>query len=407
MISATSVQSKRSNWPIGIGGPELSLYDLVYNIPVSMGSSGITQKLGIIPTKVFKFTGTDYTSSARYPQGVAVFEDFVLTSFYYKYAPYQAACKLVVTNMVAEKTANVAICQMQAGFISRIDTHAGGMEIFGNYLYVENSFLGCIHVFDLTTLFRKADNHHCLDGSDPFFAEVDYLLIEVGRIQLNVTTNISFLSKCGENLVLGNFWIPGSQYSAGGKSMIWKLPMQAGVYEFLAPPVNVIASQLEPVYPANSLTDTGLSVEKIQGALVMPNGVVMLSRSYGSGTKQMMILTPNPEVFYNGNVTYPLGYDWKNWLYGCEDLSLTPDGSEVVTVTEFNGAREVSFWRLNDLLGLVGDFQPPTIAEHEADLANLLEEIEEKVNEAEFYQAQIESAAAANLERFDRATYVP
>lgn len=382
---------------------------MVFNVPVTRDSS-ITQKTGLTPLRVYKFTGLDYTSSGRYPQGVATYGNLVLTSFYYKYAPLQAACKLVVLNRFTEFTANVGLVQFD-GIYKRIDTHAGGIEVFGDYLYVEDSFTQNLHVFDLRAVYLKSPNAFCYDTADPFFAEVDYLLPEVGRIKLSWNgyqiTNTSFVSKCEDAIVLGNFWIPGSSYAAGGKSMVWRLPMQLGDYPFKTPPLDVVAEQFEPIFPPGSLEDTGLPVDKIQGALLMPNNVLMLSRSYGSGTKQLMILTPNPAVFYNGNATNPLGYDWKNWLYGCEDMSITEDGNEVVTVTEFNGFREISFWAMNDLLGLVGDYQSPTIAEHETALFAMLAEIQAKQQEAAYYDLQINSAVAQNLERFDRLTFVP
>lgn len=394
----------------------MPLSGMAFAIPVTF--TGTTtqnaQKTGLAPLRVYRFTGLDYTSSGRYPQGVATYGNFVLTSFYYKYAPLQAACKLVVLDRASLLTANVGLAQYDAasGLYKRIDTHAGGIEVFGDYLYVEDSFTQTLHVFDLRAVYPKIGNNSVYDTTDPFFAEVDYLLPEVGRIQLswngNTITNTSFVSKSDENsIVLGNFWIPGSQYAAGGKSMVWRLPMQLGAYPFKTPPIGVVAEQFEPIFPTGSLDDTGLSVDKIQGALLRPNNVLMLSRSYGSGTKQLMILTPNPAVFYNGNTTNPLGYDWKNWLYGCEDMSTTEDGNEVVTVTEFNGFREISFWAMNDLLGLVGDYQPPTIAEHEAALAALLAELQAKQQEAAYYDLQINSAVAQNLERFDRLTFVP
>ena len=407
-MQATNVQEFRSLFPAFTGLTGLG--SINYSLPITPGIKN-THKTGLTPVAAYQFTGSEFSSTDRYPQSVAAIGNFILAGFYFNALPLKDAAKLVVINrgLTTPAAGNLGLLQRQAGGLyGRINTHAGGMEIFaGRYLFVENSYLGCAHVFDLQSVYPKAGNEAFIDTADTYSNQFDHFLPEVGRITFNATTNLNSLSKCGEDLVLSNFWIAGSQYSAGGKTFVWRLPLDDTTYEFPAPLLTTVAEEFIPIMPANTGAEAGLFVDKVQGVLWMENGVVMLSRSYGSGTKNLTILYKHDSnVFYNGNSTYPSGYDWKNWLYGCEDLSLT-DNDEVITITEFIGWRDVTVWRLNDLLGLVNLPLPPTIAEHQANLFALLDHINTLTLEADFYQSQITSAIAENLERFDRATYVP
>lgn len=401
MVTVTGVTTKRSLWPEleNIHG----LADLVYTTAVATGMS-MTHKTGLVPAASYKFTGLDYTSTARYPQGVAAIDNFVLTSFYYKYAPLQSACKLTVFDRTQLKATNVGILTWENGKFRRINTHGGGIEIIGNYLYVENSANWQVRVFDLREIYPIAENATVVDMADPFMADITYFLPEVGTIQFNSTVGgqLAYLSKSGDNLVSGNFWIEGSNtYGSGGKTMVWVWPLDYTSYEF-AVPVGT-ATQIEPKNPSGA--DVGKSVDKVQGALIY-NDVLILNKSYGAGTYHLIVLDlARPGEYYAGDTTNPHGFNWKNWLYGCEDISII--GNQMVTVTEFGGDRDVTFWNLADVVGLTGVYIPPTIAEHQLALDALEIQRDNLTAEIDYYAAQIASAIAANLERFDRVTYLP
>lgn len=400
MVTVTGVTPKR-NWPELTNNHTLA--DLNYVTPVGVGMS-MTHKTGLTPAASYKFTGLDYTSTGRYPQGVAAVDNFVLTSFYYKYAPLQSACKLTVFNRDSLLAANVGILTFENGKFRRINTHGGGIEIIGNYLYVENSANWQVRVFDLREIYPIAENADLVDMADPFMAEITYFLPEVGTIQFNSTVGgqLAYLSKSGDNFVSGNFWIEGSNtYGSGGKTMVWVWPLDYTSYEFAVPVGQ--ATQIEPKNPSGA--DVGKSVDKVQGALLY-NDVLILNKSYGAGTYHLIVLDlARPGEFYAGDTTNPHGFNWKNWLYGCEDISII--GGQMVTVTEFGGDRDVTFWNLSDVVGLLGIYVPPTIAEHQAALTALEAQRDALIAECSYYSAQIASAIAANLERFDRTTYVP
>lgn len=408
-VTVTGVTPKRSQWPEleNIHG----LADLAYVTPVQPGMS-MTHKTGLSPVASYKFTGLDYTGSDRYPQGVAAVGDFVLTSFYFKYAPLQSACKLVAFSRSQLLATNVGILTFSNGLFRRINTHGGGIEIIGNYLYVEDSSNWQVRVFDLREIYPVADNAAVCDMADPFISgQITYFMPEVGTIQFSSTVGgqLAYLSKIGSgssatHLVSGNFWIAGSNtYGSGGKTMVWKWPLDHTLFEF---PVPIgTAQQFEPKNPSGA--DVGLSVDKVQGALLLSDGNLILNKSYGAGTYHLMVLNLNyPQAFFAGDTTNPVGFNWKNWLYGCEDISLCDDGT-IVTVTEFGGDRDVTFWNLAQVVGLTGVVLFPTIAEHEAALDQLHQQIASLEDEADFYALQIQSAISQNLERFDRHTFTP
>jgi hypothetical protein len=131
-----------------------------------------------------------------------------------------------------------------------------------------------------------------------------------------------------------------------------------------------------------------------------------MSRSDGSGVYQLIVEDLlHPGIFYNGNTVNSEGNDYKNWLLGCEDLSILP-GGRIVTVTELYDWRDVAVYNLSDIVGLLGVYLPPTIAEHQTALAQDVADIAAAQVAADFYQLQIDTAIAEGLTRFDEKTYL-
>jgi hypothetical protein len=176
------------------------------------------------------------------------------------------------------------------------------------------------------------------------------------------------------------------------------------VAEFPAAQVGVPCETYEPKVLSGA--NAGQPIDRIQGAVITDTEVLIMSRSDGSGVYQLIVEDLlHPGIFYNGNTVNSEGNDYKNWLLGCEDLTLISDG-RIVTVTEFYDWRDIAVYNLSDIVGLLGVYLPPTIAEHQAALAQDVAEIAAAQAAADFYQLQIDTAIAEGLVRFDEKTYL-
>lgn len=404
-IQVNSVTELRSSLPVL--NNKQTTFGITKLLPLN-ATALTSHKTGLTPTLTLSFTGEEQTQTDEYPQGICEQDGMIITSHYFKYAPLQLACKFMVTDPAAQLAARVAPLENVSGTMTRLDIGGGGLVAIGDYLYCVDSPGKRILVLDAREVYSKNDNLHVLDDTDPFFGEFEYFMPVIGVIQCTTPddVNMAYLSASNSEFVVGNFYFPNSSYSGGGKSMVWRVEYQSGTYEFPAPTPGGFVSEYEPLFPVGA--NQGTSITKIQGAAITEDNVLILSRSYGSGVKQLVVMDlSNPAGYYLGNTTDPAGHDWKNWKYGCENLCFSEDGTKIGTVTEFHNDRDITFWNVDDITGLMGEYENPSIAEHQQMLAQLQIQLTDLQNEVDYYSLQITSAIAEGLTSFDRETYDP
>lgn len=403
-IQILSVTEDRATWPTLTNKQSLPAITKAQTLGTNVLTS---HKTGMTPVAQFSFTGEEQTQTDENPQGVCEYNGLVLTSHGFKYGSLQLCTKLLVNDVANLQAARVAILEYDSGVFMRIESGAGGMAVIGDYLYVVDSPTKSIRVFDLREVYAKSDNLAVLDEIDSFFLEYDYFLPQVGQIFCSTPSdcNMGYMSYSNGELVIGNFYFPNSSYSAGGQSMVWRVPVVSGVQEFPSPQPNATVTEILPLFPTGA--NVGETITKIQGAAITDTEVLVLSRSYGSGVYQLVVMDLlNPQGYYLGNTTDPTTHDWKNWKYGCENLSFSADGTSLWTVTEFQTDRDVTAWSVSDIVGLMGVYLDPTIAEHQAALALMQIQLADLQTAVNFYSLQITTAISENLARFNANTYL-
>jgi hypothetical protein len=189
-----------------------------------------------------------------------------------------------------------------AGGFDVVNSHAGGIAWYGNYLYVAQTGKG-LRVFDMRRILRVPNPDDALGYA--------FILPQVGLYKSTKKGLVfSFVSvdRGGPALVTGEY----RKSTAGGRIVRWPLDGASGLLK---------GGQAQAAYasPAGSM----------QGALAL-NGKLGASSSAGEG---------NPGVFTTGvpgkaTVTRP-------WAAGVEDVSYAPTSGRVYSLTEYPGARSV------------------------------------------------------------------
>lgn len=399
----TNVSEFRAGNPYLLGRTDL----LAVPRPEAMwGGMRTNQKTGMTELYGRRFGESHQRSLSLFAQGVTEYKGKLLTSWYYKQHPAAYATKLVIVDPVSNMFGQVGLVTESGGVYVPSERHAGGIDVIGDYLYVADAPRG-FHVYDLRDIYPVAGNESAL-SSHAAFQEYDYIVPRIGHIELThpeADANISCVSISGDGqyFVCANYWKANSGYG-GTKTWVFKIPIDTTVAEFPAAQVGVECEVYLPKFLSGS--NAGNSIDRIQGVALTDTNVLILSRGDGTGTYQLIVEDLNhPGQFFNGNTVDSKNNDYKNWLYGCEDLSLLP-GGRIATVTEFYDWRDVAVYSLADVIGLMGVYLPPTIAEHQAAFAQDLVEIEELQSAADFYQLQIVTAIAEGLTRFDEKTYL-
>lgn len=319
------------------------------NQAMQNGTRSATTKL--VSLDKFKFN-TNEQKDTRRPQGTANYGDYIINSWYFTgESAWEGNCKFTITKITGEKYFNVVPVQLhstQAGKFKHIDSHASGLTVFGHYLYMTGSGGTSILVFDLDKIYtiqNKPDSNVAV-GQD-FIYEYTYMLPQVGTIIFATDSGAkaSYLSRTTRDgidyFVAGNFFSTAdSDYSSGGKSMIWLLPATNTSYSFptIQPNPSRIYTQIDPVFPSGD--DKGTRLTRIQGAIIKDN-VLILNRSYSTETYQLIVMRyadilVDPPVltdFFSGTTSNKHGYNKENWLKGCEDMEFYND--RVYTITEF------------------------------------------------------------------------
>jgi hypothetical protein len=313
----------------------------------------------------FKFTGDDQTKDTRRPQGVAIYGDYVINSWYFtdNSLEYTGNCKLTVTSKTKEKYFNLVPVQLDGDKFEPIKSHAGGITVIENYLYLADA--ASIRIFDLSKI-----NRNSLENTD-FILLYDYMIPQVAELKISTPggAHLSYLSttiiKEKKYFLTGNFYSTvDKKYEKGGKAMIWLFPIETKSYPFPTIEINDENEydQIEPLFPGGD--EKGKTVTRIQGAIIEGN-ILIINRSYSDETKQLIVMEYDniladgklmPSSYFDGTVTAKHEYNHKNWLYGCEDLEkddLSKDDPKIWTVTEFKNNRSVLAASYTDIIKLM------------------------------------------------------
>ena len=313
----------------------------------------------LTPMWKYEFTHWDQNRKTRRPQGTAVKGDHIINSWYFtgKSDDWEGDCKLTIMDRRRQRYVNVAPVQRthdgtDRGYV-RIQSHAGGLAMVGDFLFVADSSITALRIFDTRKIFSVADNRSSVISSQKFVLQYQLMMPEIGRIELSTPDNAgpSFVSLCTiggvEHLVTGNFYSWWWQYDDGGKSMIWCLPITRGTARAGFPSVHprLTIREILPRFPSGS--EKGDVITRIQG-VALQDGFMILSRSFKDWTKQLIVLkfdedyrVQDPHLFFSGTRAARHAYEHENWLYGSQDLSLSEDGRALYTLTEFVDHRAV------------------------------------------------------------------
>lgn len=370
----TSITQNRANWPTLVNPLTLDDIDWSAGQPLQVPVP-LQQDTGLSPLSEFKLTGDNQTKTTRWPQGVATYVDdsnieYILTSWYFSSSSNNGNCKLVLINPEADMGApvdgsamDVCPCVVNgSGEFVHFNSHAGGMAVIGNYLYISCSDSQSIRVFDLTHIYKRVDNLSAVSSSDSFINLYPYILPQVGQIFCSTpgNANLSYMSvtQDGGSFLLGNFYSTTSVgWSKGGKGMIWLVPIveDSGI-EFPAADAteNQAVEMLEPLFPSGP--NVGTTMTRLQGALLVyddnEDRILILQRSYVDSSNQLIVMNLGTGDFFSGDIIAPLAHNATNWLHRCEDLTLAAP-SRLLTITEDPTERSVTFWDLDDILSLL------------------------------------------------------
>jgi hypothetical protein len=201
------------------------------------------------------------------------------------------------------------------GSFGLVDTHAGGIAWYGNYLYVAQTTTG-LRVFDMRDIIKVPQ------GRENETLGYRYILPQAGAYTTPKNPGVLFSSvsvdrsQATDALVTSEF----KTNAVGGRIFRWKV--RAG--GLLGPTAVALG--------AWKATD----VPSIQGAL-MKGGRIGLSSSYGSG---------KPGLWASGRGAHPLFR--RAWPEGAEDVTYAVSG-RVYSLTEFAGRRKVFAVNASDL----------------------------------------------------------
>lgn len=354
----TSIEERRSSWPTLTG--KINVVDVP--LPGNCGSPiNLSHLTGLTKQAEYAFAGDNQTKNTRWPQGVSDYwhEDGerIITSFYFTSSSNSQNTKFVVIDPELEEWIDVvpAVLDSNGKFV-HLHSHAGGLAIIGDYLYVADSNGDGIRVFSLADVYPVVANASAIASGEAFLTLYDYFMPEVGRIHLDAPgdANISYLSvsQDGEKLVAGNFYsTTTSGYAKGGAAFIWIMPLATiQTAEFPHPVYD--AEQFEPLFPAGP--NEGTTITRIQGVLLLDDNTLVISRSYASDSKQLIVMNPDSGEYFSGIASNPLGYNPNNWLFRCEDLSISlRDPTKFLTVTEDPGDRSVTEWSISEAKDLM------------------------------------------------------
>ncbi len=326
-----------------------------------------------LPLNRLKFVGRDQEKTSRRPQGIAQKGRYIFNSWYFRdshlganLTKYEDNCKLTVVDTQDNSFVNLVPVQLDAtgNQFVHIDSHAGGIAILDHYLYVVGG--KHIRIFDTNHIFKVKECNDQIKSNQKFIREYTYMIPEVGRMDFETpgNANLSYLSIATINskkyFLAGNFFsTKGNKYTKGGKSMIWLLPVKE--FPSIQGEGGITQSyhQIDPLFPSGSEKDR--TVTRIQGALIRDNTLI-INRSFSTSTMQLLVMeyedilnstySSKTKKYFSGTLSDKRKYNYKNWIYGCEDLTLTSD-NKVLTVSEFVDNRYIFSASLEDIKELM------------------------------------------------------
>lgn len=276
----------------------------------------------------FEFDDKDTKDKYWYPQGISYIKESkknktIVVSWYSKKNGY---ARITFVKPIGDKVEynHVTLVQRDgASTYKGIKTHAGGVAIIGNYIYVADSNLKGIRIFDANILFEVSEPNSkkcgiingksCALGNRYIIPEICYYNVLVGP------SSMSYMSVDRSNpkeprLLTGNFTSTVKSKYDNGSSLValWKMEKdKSGIW----------------LIDSNDGT-ISVKTKRAQGAVKFKDNF-MINRSYSSSTHSIRIGTiQNKKFKYKKPKT-------SNWPVGCEDLSYDNDQSELWGVTEF------------------------------------------------------------------------
>jgi hypothetical protein len=210
--------------------------------------------------------------------------------------------------LVGAKYRHVLLVEPKAGGgFGIVESHAGGIAWYGNYLYVAQTN-GGLRVFDLRHIVKVPADRK---GETLTY---QYLLPQVG-MYLSTTPGLVFsyvsLDRSGKRpaLVTGEF----RQGEAGGRIVRWKLNGNTGL---LGPKAKAKAAYTSPV-------------GSVQGALMLRGKIGTISSAGET----------NPGTFTTGAPGQTA--TGRAWAAGGEDMTFAGTSGRIYSLTEYAGARTV------------------------------------------------------------------
>lgn len=262
----------------------------------------------------FRWNAGDSAVDYWYPQGITGSADAVdggvvdghrelLVSWYSNNGKGARVSFVNADKLASAKYRHVLLVEPRdGGKFDLVNSHAGGIAWYGNYLYVAETH-GGLRVFDMRRILKVPNPDDALGYA--------YVLPQVGLYQTAPGLRFSFVSvdrTAGPALVTGEY----KDGETGGRIVRWPLDAATGLLRgggaeaaFSSPATNV------------------------QGAL-MVGGKIGTSSSTGAG---------NPGVFTSGAPGAAVGKH--TWGAGPEDLTFAGTSGRVYSLTEHPNARVV------------------------------------------------------------------
>jgi hypothetical protein len=284
----------------------------------------------------FKFDDYDTKDKNWYPQGISYLKESkaiktIVVSWYNKKSDYARITFVKLTDNKVQYNHVTLVEADNASSYKAIKTHAGGLAIIDDYIYVADSKLGGVRVFNANVLFEISEpdyNRDCGVISRPHALGNRYIIPEICHYKLSVgSSKMSYMSVDRSDskqprLLTGNFTseaitkvsIKGTKkkYDNGPSlAALWKMKKEDGMW---------VIDKAEQVIR--------VMTKRAQGAVKFDDDF-MVNRSYTDESHSIRVGKVENDTFIFSSP--PAG----NWPVGCEDLSYDATQDELWGVTEF------------------------------------------------------------------------
>lgn len=293
----------------------------------------------------FRFDDYDTNDGNWYPQGISYLKGgksvkTIVVSWYNKKSGY---ARITFVKLAKNKVEYNHVTLVQADAASTykgIQTHAGGIGIIDNYIYVADSKLGGVRVFDANQLFELVDsdtNKDCGIMNRPCALGHRYIIPEICHYKLGVgSSKMSYLSVDRSDskqprLLTGNFT----------SEKVTKVTFKGSEKKYDNGPSLValwgMKKEKSGLWTINKAEQViSVLTKRAQGAIKFDDDF-MVNRSYADDSHSIRIGKIENDAF--GFKSPPAG----NWPIGCEDLSYDAVQDELWGVTEFPDGKYKGF----------------------------------------------------------------